>query len=71
MLFTLIAVMYIYNYLYYFRPTKRKQIISKFTGKYEFIDESTTLAFNLILMLPVMISLFIIVILSVDRLPWQ
>lgn len=70
-LFILIAVMSIYDYLYYFRPTKRKQIIAKFTGKYEFIDESTTLAFNLVLMLPVMISAFISVILMADKLPWQ
>jgi len=70
-IFTIAILTLIYDYINYFRPPKRKQIIAKFTGKYQFIDESTTLAYNLFLMLPLMVSLFIIIILTVDKLPWQ
>jgi len=45
-MFTIAILTSIYDYINYFRPTKRKQIIAKFTGKYQFIDESTTLAYN-------------------------
>jgi hypothetical protein len=65
------ALLFVYDYIYYFRLTKRKEILLKFTGKYEFIEQSTTLAYMLFFMLPLMVSMFICVVLNVKTLPWQ
>lgn len=65
------CLLFIFDYIYYFRSTKRSEILSMYTGKYEFIDQSTTLAYLLFFMLPLMLSMFICVVLNVDRLPWQ
>jgi hypothetical protein len=65
------VLLFVYDYIYYFRPTKRKEILVKFADKYEFIEQSTTLAYMLFFMSPLMVSMFICVVLNVKTLPWQ
>lgn len=65
------VLLFIYDYIQYFRSTKKKEILLKFNGKYEFIEQSTTLAYMLFFMLPLMVSMFICVVLNVETLPWQ
>lgn len=64
-------LLFVYDYIYYFRQTKRKEILVKFADKYEFIEQSTTLAYMLFFMSPLMVSMFICVVLNVKTLPWQ
>lgn len=65
------VLLFVYDYIYYFRSTKRKEILAKFTGKHEFIDQNTTLAYMLFFMSPLMVSMFICVVLNIKTLPWQ
>lgn len=64
-------LLYICDYILYFRPSKRKEILKKYSGRYEFIDQSATLAYLLFFMLPLMLSIFICALLNVAHLPWQ
>lgn len=61
----------IFDYIYYFRPSKTKAIIKKYAGRHQLIEENTDLAFALFFMAPYVVSLFIIVVLNAKTLPWQ
>lgn len=61
----------IFDYIYYFRPSKTKAIIKKYEGRHQLIEENTDLAFTLFFMGPYVVSLFIIVVLNAKKLPWQ
>lgn len=61
----------IFDYIYYFRPSKTKAIIKKYEGRHQLTEENIDLAYVLFFIGPYVVSIFIIVLLNVKTLPWQ
>jgi hypothetical protein len=69
--FIIAIAILIFDYIYYFRNYKTKEIIAKYSGRYKLIEESPRLAFLLFFILPLALSMFIFAFLSIKYPPFK